>query len=89
LVATEILHHSRLTGFPACSTKSGFSCGLGILPAHEKLNDIGVRSQLQHINPRMAWLNLDLANNNTPDSFQIGNCFVNICKPEKIRLAGN
>ncbi|TAE54919.1 MAG: hypothetical protein EAZ88_07780 [Oscillatoriales cyanobacterium] len=39
------MHHSRLTGFPACSTKSEFSCGVGVPPAHERLIENGARSQ--------------------------------------------
>ncbi|PHX56885.1 hypothetical protein CP500_003165 [Tychonema bourrellyi FEM_GT703] len=30
----------------ACSTKNEFSCGVGILPACERLIDIGARSEL-------------------------------------------
>ena len=34
------------TGFPACSTKSGFSCEAG-KPVHKKLIEKGATSQLQ------------------------------------------
>ncbi|TAE13743.1 MAG: hypothetical protein EAZ25_09745 [Oscillatoriales cyanobacterium] len=43
------MHHSRLTGFPACSTKSEFSCGVGVPPAHERLIENGARSQFKEI----------------------------------------
>jgi IS605 OrfB family transposase len=33
------------TGFPACSTKDEFSCGMGILPVHKKLVENGAISQ--------------------------------------------
>jgi hypothetical protein len=33
------------TGFPACSTKDEFSCGMGILPVPKRLVENGARSQ--------------------------------------------
>ncbi|WP_242722842.1 hypothetical protein [Microcoleus vaginatus] len=34
-----MLHHSRLTGFPACSTIKFISCGTGILPVPKQVID--------------------------------------------------
>jgi hypothetical protein len=45
---THILHHSRLTGFPACSTKSEFSCEAG-KPVHKKLIENGATSQVNPV----------------------------------------
>ena len=43
-----ILHHSRLTGFRACSTKSEFSCEAG-KPVDKKLIENGATSQFSYI----------------------------------------
>ena len=43
---THILHHSQEQA-RACSTKSEFSCGTGILPVHKKLIENGATSQFK------------------------------------------
>ncbi|MEG4272559.1 MULTISPECIES: hypothetical protein [unclassified Microcoleus] len=45
-VTSHILHHSRLTGWTACSTKNEFSCGTGILPVPKQVIENGARCQL-------------------------------------------
>ncbi|MEG4083737.1 hypothetical protein [Microcoleus sp. POL10_C6] len=44
---THLLHHSRLTGFSACSTRKFTLCETGILPLPKQVIENGATSQFK------------------------------------------
>ncbi|MEG4577732.1 hypothetical protein QUA56_34475 [Microcoleus sp. N3A4] len=44
---THILHHSRLTGFPACEARKFTLCGTGKMPVPKQVIENGATSQFE------------------------------------------